>query len=150
MQVQLSWIRIRIQSVISPNKKKDMWILNFLIVLSLTFWQRCLVRWYLLRFWEVFAFRSSSGVRFSQGLVPSWDVSCEMKSLFPGVWQHKSWLAEPESGLSSEIKRDFLEVSFPANEISKVQDMMLKVFISWEGSVTRLLYQSMFILNGSN
>ena len=73
-----------------------------------------------------------------------------MKSLFPGVWQHKSWLAEPESGLSSEIKWDFLEVSFPANEISKVQDMMLKVFISWEGSVTRLLYQSMFIFNGSN
>lgn len=73
-----------------------------------------------------------------------------MKSLFPGVWQHKGWLAVPEIGLSSEIKRDFLEVSFPVGEISKIQEMMLKVFISWEGSVTRLFYQSMVIFNGSN
>ena len=145
LQVQLSWIQIRIQSVISPNKKKTC--------------ESCLVpdilakmsgQCYLSRFWGVFALRSSSGARFSQGLVLFWDVSCEMKSLFPGVWQHKGWLAVPESGLSSEIKWDSLEVSFLVNEISKVQDMMLKVFISWEGSVRRLLYQSMFTFNGSN
>ena len=78
------------------------------------------------------------------------DVSCEMKSLFPGVWQHKGWLAVLERGLPSGVKRVFLEVFFSMEEISRIQGMMLKVFISWDCSVTRLLYQSMIIFNGSN
>lgn len=49
----------------------------------------------------------------SQGLVLSSDVLCKSKSLFPRVWWQRIWLAVPDKGLSSEIEKSLLEVSFP-------------------------------------
>lgn len=58
--------------------------------------------------------------RSSQGLVLSLEVLCESKSLFPGVWWLKSWLA-----VSDKVE------SFWIDEISMLQDGVLKVVISW-------------------
>ena len=77
-------------------------------------------------------------------------VSHESKSLFPGVWWHRGWLAVPDWAFPVRLKRIVLEVSFPIDKISRLQDMMLTVLVSWECTVKRLLYQNMVIFNRNN
>ena len=43
----------------------------------------------------------------SQCLVLFLGVSCESKSLFLGVWQHKDWLVVPDRSLSREVAESF-------------------------------------------
>lgn len=33
-------------------------------------------------------------------------VSCNSKTLFPGVWQHKGWLAVPDKTLSNNVEEN--------------------------------------------
>lgn len=44
--------------------------------------------------------------RSTQGVLLSLRVSCESKSLLPGVSWHKGWLAVLDRGLSSEVKEN--------------------------------------------
>ena len=83
--------------------------------------------------------------RSSQDLVFSLCVSQEYKSPFPRVWPHKSLLAYLIGASPARLKKVLLEVSFLIDEISKFQGVMLKVFISSECTVKRLLCQKMVI-----
>lgn len=68
--------------------------------------------------------------RSSQGSTLSLSMPYESKSLFHGVWWHEDWLVVPDSDLSSEIKGSFFgSVFFPIDKISRLQSMVLKVFI---------------------
>lgn len=49
-------------------------------------------------------FRSPDDVKSSQYLVLSLGMSHESKRLLPQVWWHKSWLAVPDRGLSSNAE----------------------------------------------
>ena len=51
---------------------------------------------------------------------------------------------------SLRVQTMFLEVSIPIDEISRLPGVMLKVIVSWQCTVKRLLYQSMVISNGNN
>ena len=56
----------------------------------------------------------------------------------------------PDRDISSEDKeRVFLEVTFSIDKISRLQDLMLKVFISLECTVKRLLYRTWIFLIGA-
>ena len=66
-------------------KERLLWILNLPAGLVCISWESCLIRCHLLQFWEIFPFRSQN-------------VWCECRSLFPGVWQYKCWLAVPDRG----------------------------------------------------
>ena len=66
-------------------KERLLWILNLPAGLVWISWESCLIRCHLLQFWEIFPFRSQN-------------VWCECRSLFPGVWQYKCWLAVPDRG----------------------------------------------------
>ena len=76
--------------------------------------------------------------RSSQGLVLSLDVLHESKSLFSGVWQHKGRLAAA-GAFPGRLKRVLLEVSFPIDEISRLKGVILKVFISQEYTMKKIL-----------
>ena len=52
--------------------------------------------------------------------------------------------------LPLRLKRVFLEVSFPIDKISRLQGMMLKIFIFLECMVKRLSCQSIIVFNRSN
>lgn len=67
-----------------------------------------------------------------QALVLSLHMSHGSKSLLPGVWWHKGWLADPERGLSGKV----VEVSFPINEMSRLQAVMLKATLSTSQELT--------------
>ena len=73
-------------------------------------------------------------------------VLCKYKSLFPGFWVQKGWLVVPDRVLSSEVEESLSGGVFSSNEISRLEGVMLRVFISQERSVKRLLYQSGFFL----
>ena len=83
--------------------------------------------------------------RSGQDLVFSLCVSQEYYSPFPRVWPHKSLLAYLIGASPARLKKVLLEVSFLIDGISKFQGVMLKVFISSECTVKRLLYQNMVI-----
>ena len=91
------------------------------------------------------SFLSIHKMMCSQGSALSLGMSHESKSLFLGVWQHKVWLAVPDRSLCRGLKKVFIEVSFPIDKISRLQGVMLKVFVSQEHTVKRLLYQNMVI-----
>ena len=74
-------------------------------------------------------------------------VSHESQSLFFGVWWHKAWLVVLDRAFPGMLKRVLLEMSFPIDKISKLQGMMLKVFISH--TVKRLLYPIVVVYNRS-
>ena len=73
---------------------------------------------------------------FSQNSVFSLGVSQESKSLFLGVLWHKGWLIALDGAFSAFI----LEVFIPIDKISRLQGVVLKVFVL-ESAVKRLLYQ---------
>ena len=50
--------------------------------------------------------------RSSEILVLSLHVLRESKNLFPGVWQHKGWLAAPFKDLSSKVEGSLSEGIF--------------------------------------
>jgi len=77
-------------------------------------------------------------------------VLCKYKSLFPGFWMQKGWLVVPDRVLSSEVEESLSGGVFSSNEISRLEGVMLRVFISQERSVKRLLYQSGFFFDRSN
>lgn len=81
-------------------------------------------------------------MQVQNGLVLSLDVTHEAKYLFLGVWLHKGWLTVPDGVFPKEWKRVFLEVSFPIDEVPRLQEVMFKVFISWEHSVKNALPQA--------
>ena len=70
-------------------------------------------------------------------------VVCESKSLFPGVWQQKDWLAVSDRGLYN--KRVLLGITLPKDKISRLQGVMRKYFIFRKHTVKTLLYQSKII-----
>lgn len=88
--------------------------------------------------------------RCSQGWVLSLDVSHEYRSLFPGVWQHKGSLAVPVGAFPGRLKRVFLEVPFLPGEISRLQSLLLKFFLSLKCTLKRLLCQDMVNFDRSN
>ena len=63
--------------------------------------------------------------RSSQCLVLSLGVSHESKSLFLGVWWHKGWVVVYDKVIFNKGKTVLLKVSFPVDEISRLQDVML-------------------------
>ena len=75
-------------------------------------------------------------------------VVCESKSLFPGVWQQRDWLAVPDRGLSN--KKVLLGITLPMDKISRLQGVMLKYFIFRKHTLKTLLYQSKIIFSRSN
>lgn len=76
--------------------------------------------------------------RSSQVLALSLDASHESKSLFSGVWQHNRRLAAV-GAFPWRLKRVLLEVSFPTDEISRLKGVILKVFISQEHTMKKIL-----------
>ena len=88
--------------------------------------------------------------RSGQSSVLSLGMSHESKSLFFGVWWHKGWLAVPDRGLSREVEESSSGGSFPIDEISRLQGVMLKVFVARECTMKRLLYKSMVTFNRSS
>ena len=64
------------------------------------------------------------------------------KSLFPVFWVQKGWLVVPDRIISSEVEESLSGGVFSSNEISRLEGVMLRVFIFQERSVKRLLYQS--------
>ena len=62
--------------------------------------------------------------RSSQCLVLSLGVSHESKSLFLGVWWHKGWVAVSDKVLFNKGKTVLLKVSFPGDEISRLQNVI--------------------------
>ena len=61
-----------------------------------------------------------------QSLVFSLSVLYESKSLLPGVWQHKGWLAVSDKDLSREVKEKLLQMSFLISKISSCEVWCLK------------------------
>lgn len=51
---------------------------------------------------------------------------------------------------SLRVQTMFLEVSIPIGEILRLPGVMLRVIVSWQCTVKRLLYQSMVISNRNN
>lgn len=86
----------------------------------------------------------------NEGLVLFFRVSHEPKSLFPGVWWHKGWLSVTNRGLSSKVEESLSGVVFSIDEISRLQSVLPKVFVSLEHTVKRLLYQNMVNFDRSN
>ena len=63
--------------------------------------------------------------RSSQGLMLSLDVSCELSSLFLGVWQCKGWLAVADKVPSSEVKESLSGCIFSSRwnfQVAKCDD----------------------------
>ena len=56
----------------------------------------------------------------------------------------------PDRCLSSEVEESSSGGVFPTDEISRLQSVMLKIFVSQECTVKGFLYQSMGIFNRSN
>lgn len=52
------------------------------------------------------------------------------KAVFFGVWWHKGWLVILSRTFLVMLKMVLLEVSFPVNELSRLQGVMLEVFVS--------------------
>lgn len=75
-------------------------------------------------------------------------VSCEFKTHMCLVAQ--GWLAVPEWHLLSEFGKSPSGGDFSKVQISRWQGGRLKVFISWEHIVKKLLYQHMSIFKRSN
>lgn len=60
-------------------------------------------------------------------------MSRESESLLPVVWWPKGWSAGSDRGLSNKVEeRVFPEVSFPIAVVSRLQSVLLKIFISLE------------------
>lgn len=76
------------------------------------------------------------------GLLLCLAVLYKYKSLFPVFWVQKGWLVVPDRIISSEVEESLSGGVFSSNEISRLESVMLRVFISQERSVKRLLYQS--------
>ena len=76
------------------------------------------------------------------GLLLCLAVLCKYKSLFPGFWLQKGWLVVLGRVLSSEVEESFSVGVSSSNEMSRLQGVMLRVFISQERSMKRLLYQN--------
>ena len=57
---------------------------------------------------------------------------CHMnpKVVFLGVRWHKGWLVILNRDLSSDAEDGSSRVSFPVNELSRLQGVMLEVFVS--------------------
>lgn len=54
------------------------------------------------------------------------------------VWWHKSLLTIPDRGIFSGVEEN-LELSFPVDEIFGWQGVIVKIFLSWDPTVGRLL-----------
>lgn len=90
----------------------------------------------------IFPFKLPNDVQIWFGLLLCLAVLCKYKSLFPGFWLQKRWLVGPDRVYSSEVEESLSGGVFSSNEISRLQGVMLRVFISQERSVKRLLYQN--------
>lgn len=88
-----------------------LWLLN-LTGLVWTSWESSFIKFLLLQFWEIFTFRSPGGVQIQSGLGAFFRLSRESRSLLPGVWRHKGWLAGPDRGLSCEVEESLFEGVF--------------------------------------
>lgn len=64
--------------------------------------------------------------------------------------QHKGQLAVLDWSFPVRLKSVLLQLSFPADEISRMQSIMLKVFVSQKHTAKRLVYQNMVIFNRRN
>ncbi|XP_064448745.1 uncharacterized protein LOC135364545 isoform X6 [Mirounga angustirostris] len=80
----------------------------------------CLPRCFLLQFGKYLPSCHQLVYRSSQGLVPSLNVSRGPKSPFPGIWQHKVWLAVCDKGLSREVEENLCGGVFSNGETLQV------------------------------
>lgn len=67
----------------------------------------------------------------SQDFVPSSDVTCESRILFPEVWWHRGWLTVPRGTLPMRLKTPFGGI-FSNRWNLWVASMIFKVFLSQE------------------
>lgn len=52
--------------------------------------------------------------------------------------------------LATRLEGNFMDMSSPADEVTRLQRVVFDIFVSWEHAVERLFLQSIIIVNGFN
>lgn len=96
--------------------------------------ESCLCRCFLFQFEKYLCSCDQMGSRSSQGLVPSLNVSHGPKSPFPGIWQHRVWLAVSNKGLSRwGVEENLCGGVFPNRENLQFAGVMVKIIVPGSG-----------------
>ena len=107
----------------------------------------CLIRCHMLQFWELFIWGSTNGVQVQSSFSAfSRSVTWNQASN-PWILLHKSWLVVSDGALSFDDQESSPSVRahFLTDKISRLQDVILNVFVFWEYTVKRWLIQNIII-----